>query len=202
MNNRPEEIIKILQDLKNDAESAPSASFRTNARIRILNTVAVPVPSVSPSAGHRRLGMIYAFRFGFVVFLLFGGTVYAAQSSGPKDALYQVKVLSEQAALTLSPTESAKTSVAMTIIGRRAEENEDAKKEGNQEDLLQTITNFESSVSQIRKTDHLNQDKIEREIEDHEGVIREEQHLLPTPTPAQKTQQKEAEHSSEQEEDR
>lgn len=158
----------LLKNLKHDEEVRPSATFRTNARIRILNVVAQS-KATSPVVHYRPAVLRYAVLFACVVFLLLGGTVYAAQSSGPNDTLFPVKILSERAALTLSPTEALKTDVAVTIIDRRASENEQAKKDGNTEEEQRAVTNFRSAVTQIRNTHRIDQEEVEQEIQKHEA---------------------------------
>lgn len=171
MNNQITQIEAILKNLKSDKEISPNAAFRTNARIRILNTV-VNAKTTTSIPHHYSIPMAYAFRFALLLLFLFGSTVYAAQSSNPHDVLYPIKTLSEQAALTLSPTESAKTSVAMTIISRRANEHESAEKAGDTEEIKQTTTNFDSAVVEIRKTKHINREKVETEIRKYESPSR------------------------------
>lgn len=172
MNNQIGQIEEMLKNLKHDSQMKPSQAFRTNARIRILNSVAQPTTTISPLP--RGMTMV-AFRLGFLSLFLLAGTVYAAQGSNPRDVLFPVKILSERVALTFSPTESAKTSVAVAIIDRRVQENEQAKKEGDQEEVQETVTNFESAVLQIRNTNRIDQDRVEEEIEKHASVIREDQ---------------------------
>jgi hypothetical protein len=173
MNNQTTQIEAILKNLKNDKEISPNAAFRTNSRIRILNTV-INTKTTTSIPHSYSVPMVYAFRFALLLVFLFGSTVYAAQSSSPHDVLYPVKTLSEQVALTLSPTESTKTSVAMTIISRRADEHTSAEKAGDTEEIKQTTTNFESAVVEIRKTKHINREKVEIEIRKHESPSRKE----------------------------
>ncbi len=174
MDNASDPIIVALRELTHDEELSPSAAFCTNARIRILNTIQ---SGATPSTYNRRLpGLTYLFRFAApIIILLFAGVVYAAQSSNPRDMLFPVKLLSERAALTLSPSESAKTSVASEIIGRRAQEGEHAKNEGDIEELQQSAANFDTSVSRIRETKHIDQEKIENEIQKYEEIFRDEE---------------------------
>ncbi len=172
MNNQTIQIEKILKTLKNNPESRPTAAFRTNARIRILNTITnsqIPLQSQV----RRPIWMTYALRLGVFALFLTGGTVYAAQSSLPKDVLFPVKVLSERVALTLSPTQKTKTTVANTIIGRRAMEIEQAKNDGNKKEIQQTVTNYESTVSEIRNNKYVSHDDIEREVSKHESLLQE-----------------------------
>jgi hypothetical protein len=174
MNKEKTTIESILKNIKTDSGMVPSVAFRTNARIRILNTVASS-KIASPMLHYRSIPFIHAFRLALLMLFFVTSTVYAAQSSNPHDFLYPVKTLSEQAALTLSPTESAKTSVAMTIISRRAGEHESAEKQGNTKEIQQTRANFNSAVVEIRKTEHLNKEKIESEIRRYEAPSQEQE---------------------------
>lgn len=192
MNNQIAQIESLLKHLKHDKEMSPTAAFRTNARIRILNMIASS-KAPSPTLHRRPVWMLYAFRFALIFIFLFGSTVYAAQSSSPNDILYPVKTMSEQVALTLSPTESAKTSVATTIISRRASEHASAEKAGDTEEINETSTNFESAVSEMRKTRHIDREKVELEIRKYETPSQEESDVKEgnTDIPESKTEQKE-----------
>lgn len=171
MDNSVVHLEKMLASLRPDPESNPTAAFRTNARIRILNRIAkVPEPVRSPTPLPFRA--IYALRLAILILFFAGGTVFAAQSSLPKDALFPVKVLSERAALALSPTQTIKTTVANVIIGRRAKEIEETKQDGNTEAVRQTITEYKSTVSEIRSNKEVDRNEIEREVSKHESLIR------------------------------
>lgn len=171
MDNTTVDLEKMLESLRPDPGSNPTTAFRTNARIRILNRIAqTPEPLRSPAPHPFRA--IYALRLAILILFFAGGTVFAAQSSLPKDALFPVKVLSERVALTLSPTQTIKTTVANAIIGRRAMEIEATKQDGNTEEVRQTISQYESTVSEIRSNKEVDRNEIEREVSKHEPLIR------------------------------
>ena len=173
MNNRINTIEDIFKQLKTDERLRPSPAFRTNARIRLLNAVAPVAQAIDSKPVRRPLFGTFAFWFAVVILFISTGSVFAAQSTHPGNPLFAVKVFSERAALALSPTESIKTSVAVGIIDRRAQENELAKQSGDDQVIQQSVNNFESSVSNIKHTHGINQRTVESELEKHVGIIEE-----------------------------
>ena len=171
MNNQTE-LEQILRNFKNDGGVSPDASFRTNARIRILNTVSGQARSV-PGVNTRSFFTSFAFRIAAILLFLSGGTiVYAAQSSNPSDALYSIKVASERTAMTLSPSGSLKTEVAATIISHRADEIVHAQKEGNKKALQQSVTSYKETVGKMLGSHSVSRDAIQREIKKHDRLIK------------------------------
>lgn len=160
-------IKTMLTSMKHDASASPSASFRANARIRILNTV-TNKPSGKPVWHTRPKAWGYAVGSILATLVLTTGVVYAAQSSSPNTVLYPVKVLSEQAALTLSPTKSVKTTVAATIISRRIREVEQTQKEGTKKEVEQSITNLNTEIKNIRQLHDVSQTVISKTLEEHD----------------------------------
>lgn len=161
------DLEQLLKDLKTD--TVPSLTFRQNARVRILNTVTTPHPL---RMSWYRKPRVWGYTFGTAIatVTLSVGTVFAAQSSLPNSALYPVKVLSEQVALTLSPT-SFKTAVASTIISRRVEEIEKVQKQGNKKELDQSIANFDEDVATLKKHEGISRSVIENTIAQHEKYV-------------------------------
>lgn len=150
------QIEHILKTLKE--ESAASDIFRKNARIRILNTV-TPVPWY-----HRPRLLGYTVGSALATVLISAGTVYAAQSSLPDTPLYPVKVISENVALTLSPTASIKTSVAQTIISRRVTEVAEIKKQGNAPAIEKSIRHLNEDVQSLQTKKDIKKEDIEKII--------------------------------------
>lgn len=159
-------IETLLKSLKNEA--VPTDSFRTNARIRILNTVG------SVPWHHKPRMWGYTVGTAIATVVLSVSTVYAAQSSVPGSTLYPVKILSEHVALNLSPTTSIKTSVAQTIISRRVTEVEDAQKQGNKNTIEKSIQHLNQDVEEIQKRHDVSQNRIDQEISKHESLINTE----------------------------
>ncbi len=166
--NNISDIEKILQGL--GKEAVPSETFRANARIRIINTVTAPHPlRVSWYRRPRVFG--YTFGTAIATIVLSAGTIYAAQTSLPNSTLYPVKVLSEQVALTLSPTESLKTTVASSIIARRIDEIQHAQIQGNQKEIDASITNLRDDIQEIQKRKDVSHDTIETVLTQHQAFI-------------------------------
>lgn len=152
----------MLRSLK---EVGPSDTYRTNARIRILNTI------ISPPHHHLPRYLGYTFGTALATVVLSIGTVYAAQSSLPNTPLYPVKVFSEDVALTLSPTKSIKTSVAQTIISRRITEVEAVQEQGDTKAVQASVSHMNEDITSIQKRNDVAQNKIEEEINRHKDFI-------------------------------
>lgn len=189
MNKRPT-IDQLLKGLKGYPEVIPSADWRENARIRILNLV---TPAVKPHWYQKPRIWGYTVGSALATATLSVGVAFAAQSSLPNSPLYPVKLLSEHVALTLSPTESLKTSVAQSIISRRISEVEEVQKTGNKKRIDESIVRLHEDVDAIKNREDISRDRINETLTQHENLIKslpkEEQEketdqtlLTPTPT--------------------
>ncbi len=154
------DLEQILRKLKTDA--APRESFRTNARIRILNVVGKPVRFRARHWG-------YAIGAGLAAAVLSVGTVFAAQSSLPGNILYPVKVLTENIALQTAPTKQLKTTVADTIVERRTEE---VKKSETETEKIRSMKNFDATVEALKKRADVNRDHLDKIIEKQEQELK------------------------------
>ena len=173
-------------------EAEPSASFRTNARIRILNSVTIPS---APVPWFRRINMTYHMARwaggAALASLIVGGTmVYAAQYSTPGSALYPLKTASEQAALKLAPTVGLRTSVATTVIDRRAREVSESEATGSKQTMEQAVTSFQDTVHSLEHTNGLDTHEIETHVKAAEAGMKpslEEAPHQPTTEPKRDT---------------
>lgn len=173
--NNATNIEELLRNLKEESAAVPSETFRTNARIRIINTVTNPHPlRASWYQRPRVLGYTVGTAIATVVFSV--GTVYAAQSSLPNSTLYPIKVFSEQAALTLSPTSSIKTTVVSTIVARRIDEIQAAQKQGDQKEIDASITNFDDDISALQKRKDISQESLHGILSTHQTFINSLKH--------------------------
>jgi hypothetical protein len=172
MNNQTDQLSQLLKELKHSDAVTPCASFRMNARIRILNTVSKNTQTV-PHVKSSPIFLRYAFRFAVIIIFLIAGTIVYAQSSNPGDPLFSVKVVSERTALILSPSEQIKTNIAASIIARRADEVVHAQKEGNKSEIQQTVSNYKNTVIEILKVHSISRDTVEREVIKHDQLIQE-----------------------------
>lgn len=162
------DIERLLQSLRQDPGASPSATFRTNARIRILNSVTQPL---RPGWYKKPRLLGYTLGTALATVILSVGTVYAAQSSLPGSQLYGVKVASERVALTLSPTESLKSTVASTIISRRIDEMEHAQKSGDTEELNRSIFNYNQTLHSLRAHTDVSRERIDKTVAEHDAFL-------------------------------
>lgn len=167
--NNTSDIENILRGLKE--EITPPDTFRANARIRIINTVTNPHPlRVSWYRRPRVLG--YTLGTAIATVVLSVGTVYAAQTSFPNSTLYPIKVLSEQVALTLSPTESLKTTVASSIISRRIDEIQHAQIQGDQKEIDASVDNLNNDIAELQQRKDISHETIETVLTQHKTFIK------------------------------
>jgi len=115
-------LISKLNKLKTNPYTNPSEEYKIALRSRILSQIYEPEDSL--------LNKLFASKFlkiSAIIFLLFvitgSGVVVAAQSSNPGDALYEIKLASEEAALKIAP-KAVKKKVMKKIEQRRAVEEE------------------------------------------------------------------------------
>ena len=166
--NDQRDIENLLRGLKEHPEATPSSTFRTNARIRILNTVS---RLADPPWYRRPRYWGYATGSAIATVALTVGTVFAAQSSNPDSRLYPVKVLSERVALTLAPTENLKNDVAGTIITRRIDEIEHEQKSGDIQGLDDSIKRFNTDLEDLQGHKELSREHINSTISGRKSFL-------------------------------
>lgn len=132
-NNNPireKELLKILKSAKSAPWAQPSAEFRQNARIRLLNSIAAKAEKQTLSQNYS-FGQLLSFRFaavfGVILLFLFTGTVALAQSSVPGEFLYPLKIASEKALLAITPSGDLQDKLAQKFARRRLSENQRAE---------------------------------------------------------------------------
>lgn len=79
--------------------------------------------------GAARVGMTTAVAFALAIVLATGGVVYAAQDSLPGDGLYPVKTASENVALVVATSDTARARVHLDLAARRLAEIQLAQRE-------------------------------------------------------------------------
>ncbi len=163
----------VLRAMKTMPEATPRETFRTNARIRILNTLTLPVAPTHAWQGIRVPYHVARWAGGLALAsVVVGGTVvYAAQYSKPGSPLYPVKRASEQVALSVSPTQGIKTSVAAAVIDRRAEEVGQLKISGSPVDITRAVTEYQDTVTQLEHTSGLNMSQVTAHIREHQDIV-------------------------------
>lgn len=170
MKNPNESLESLLRLLRTHPRAIPSESFRTNARIRILNRIRGNFAVQQRPSWVRRAWQIALAALAAPA-LLGASIVAAAQNSNPHDPLYPVKIASEKAALTLAPAPQIKTGVATTIIDRRAQEVKHAQ--DNKQEIEERIQTYKETVNTIQKTRDVEEKEIDKHIEEHATLIKD-----------------------------
>lgn len=185
------DVAKLLRAIRQDPEGLPRASFRTNARIRVLNTIAKPLAAMRPARMNRFWrGVVAAVA---TPAFLGVGTVLAAQTSKPNDLLYPVKIASENISLQLAPTSQLKTSVAIDIIRRRAEEIEHAESQNDTKELREAKATMTQTIDTLRNTSEIRQEDVDDYLENSIEIQR-------SPENPQTTKQEDRDESNEESE--
>ena len=78
-----------------------------------------------------------------------GGTVYASQDSLPGDALYPVKLGTEQARLVLTPSDAAKVGLQLTFANSRLEEMSALVEKGKPEKVNIAVNGYEGAIAMV-----------------------------------------------------
>ena len=156
---------ELLKTFKTKEDAIPSEIFRQNTRIRILNQISKG-PSLNKNFSLKR-NRFFSFRFALALVLILlmvsTGTILAAQSAGPGSGLYPIKIASENAALTLSPS-SLKPKIALEIVKRRA--GEISSEQNGQ--LQQGIIRYKNSIDEAKTITPSNQSDINKELSNEE----------------------------------
>ncbi len=165
-----DDIETLLKSLRDDTEGQPSASFRTNARIRILNQMAPT--NVSHLSLNKRFWQFLSAAVAPPA-LPPPAPPLAAQGSAPQQLLYPIKIASEQAALLIAPDNNLKTTVANALIDRRARELEEALKEHNKNNYTYAAAETKQTIKSIKKSARVDQEKIDHHIALEPLIIKE-----------------------------
>ena len=147
MREQLEPLLRIALEIREPPDVKPSPSFKVKARVQLMDQIhgrqAVTKwpwfrynDQVKPIPYRRRFSMASVI---LVIVLtlsaLGGGTVYAAQDSLPGDALYPVKLGTEQVRMMLPGNDVVKAQRALSFASRRMGEMEALAEKGRVQDL-------------------------------------------------------------------
>jgi len=126
-------LIKAIELLKVPADRNPQAAAR--GRARFLAQAATLAPAVSTGKKQRLMGWMTVSRKGKItmnaviavvvaIVMLLGGsaTVYAAQDDLPTEALYPVKIFTEDAQLWMNTNAEVEVDMLMALVEKRVQE--------------------------------------------------------------------------------
>ena len=149
MREHLEPLLKIALGIREPPDVKPSPEFKVKARVWLMDQIYGGQPAtkwpwsrhdsqVKPIPYIKRFSMSMASVILAIVLGLSAlgvGTVYAAQDSLPGDALYSVKLATEQAAMMLLRDDAARAERALSFAERRMGEMEALAEEGRPQDL-------------------------------------------------------------------
>jgi len=144
-----EPLLRIALQIQELPDITPSPSFKIKARVWLMDQIhggqAVKkwpwsrhISQVSPIPYVKRFSMSVAgviLAIVVAVSALGAGTAYASQSSLPGDALYTLKLATEQAGMMLLRDDTARAERALSFVERRIGEMEVLAEEGRSQDL-------------------------------------------------------------------
>jgi len=149
-----EPLLRIALEIREPPDVKPSPSFKVNARGRLMDQihgkqVVTKWPwfrynsQVKPIPYRRRFSMASVI---LVIVLTLsaigGGTAYAAQDSLPGDALYPVKLVTEQMRMMLPGDDVVKAERALSFAERRMGEIEALAEKGRPQDLNLAVEQY------------------------------------------------------------
>jgi len=151
-----EPLLKIALSIRETREVKPSEPFKLKARVQLMEQIHAwqtatkwpwdrrkNEPSATPY--RRKLSFNMAGIILAVVLtlsLVGGGTVYASQASLPGDALYTVKLATEELTMGLPAGDIARAERALTFAQRRVREMEALAARGRSQDLNLAAENY------------------------------------------------------------
>lgn len=156
-----EPLLKLAVNIQ-PPEVEPTNEFRADTRAALINRITkLPAPVTKPRAHRlnkqnqgfhpfRRLKMIPAIiSIVLAVSMAGGGTAYAAQSSLPGDALYNVKMATEELGLAFTFGDSAKTEQNLVLAQRRIQEAESLMNQNRPSDIPEAGRQYRNTMERL-----------------------------------------------------
>jgi Domain of unknown function (DUF5667) len=151
-----EPLLRIALEILEPPDIKPSPAFKLRARVRLMDQIhGRQVAGKGPWLRHEGwiTPIAYIKRFStsmagvilavvLVVSALGVGTAYASQASLPGDALYPLKLATEQAGMVLSPDGAARVERALGFANKRMREMEALAQKGRSQDLELAVEQY------------------------------------------------------------
>ena len=149
MREQLEPLLRIALEIRKPPTGKPSPSFKVKARVRLMDRIHAREGEtrwpwrrrhswLRPVAYVKRLSMSMAGVILVIVLTLSAvgaGTAYASRSSLPGDALYPIKLATEQAGMMLMGDVVARAERALSFANKRVREIEALAEKGRPQDL-------------------------------------------------------------------
>jgi len=158
MRERLEPLLRIAAAIPKTPHTEPSSAFKTSAPARLMDQIhdkhdAAKWPrsryenraKSMPRRATLRMASATA-AIALVLFALAGGVAYASQDSVPGDALYPVKLGTEQLRMLLPGDDSAKAKLALSLARRRVGEIVVLAETGRTQHMALAVEKYEDAV--------------------------------------------------------
>lgn len=162
LRERLEPLLRLALEIREAPDVRPSPAFKVKARVQLMEHIherqAVTKWPWSRSNRQSRQTTLTR-RFSSMVSVIIaivlalsavgGGTAYAAQGSLPGDALYPVKLGTEQMGMILPGNDVVRAERALTFADRRIKEMEALAKEGRLQDLELAARKYDEAMNTV-----------------------------------------------------
>ena len=156
-----EPLLRIALEIHETPDVKPSPAFKIKARVQLMEQIhdrqAVTKRALA-RYGSPMKPIQYKRRFsmaGIIIAIVLalsavgGGTAYASQASLPGDALYPIKLGTEQVRMMLPGDDVAKAERALSFAERRVDEMEALAKEGRPEDMALAVEKYDDALNKV-----------------------------------------------------
>ena len=156
---RLEPLLRIALEIREPPDVKPSPSFKVKARVWLMDQIherqtVTKLPWFRYNSQMKPISYISRFSMASVILVIVvalialgGGTVYAAQDSLPGDALYPVKLGTEQVIMLLPGNDVVKAERAVGFAERRIGELEALAEKGHPQDLDLAVEGYDNVVN-------------------------------------------------------
>jgi len=159
MREQLEPLLRIALEIRETPDVKPSPSFKVRARVQLMDQIhsrqtVTKWPwfrynsQVKPIPYRRRFSMVRVIvAIVLTLSAIGGGTVYAAQASLPGDALYSIKLSTEQARMMLPGDDAARAERALNFAERRVGEIEALAEKERVQDLDLAVEKYDYALN-------------------------------------------------------
>lgn len=159
MRKELEPLLRIAISIQEPPDVKPSPAFKVRARVQLMEQIHAKravtkwpwfryTYQLQPILYKRRFNMVaIIIAIVLAVSTLGGGTVYASQGSLPGDALYPVKLGTEQARLVVATSDTAKAERYLTVANSRVKEMTALAEKGRPEKINIAVNGYEGAMA-------------------------------------------------------
>jgi hypothetical protein len=159
MREQLEPLLRIALAIQEPPDVKPSPGFKVRSRHQLMEQiherqVVTKWPSFRYSKQTKQIPQSRRFSMARIIvaialglLAMAGGTIYASQDSLPGDALYSVKLTTEQAGMMLPGDDAARAERALNFAERRVEEMGALVEKGRPQDLDLAVEKYDYALN-------------------------------------------------------